>query len=53
MKGEERYLVNMLSFDETTFGIQDFKVDLRELFPLIGDRRDFYTRFEDFLESDR
>ena len=43
----------MLNYDDNVFGIQKFKLKLRELFPTEDDRRDFCARYEDFLESDR
>ena len=39
-------------YDDRAFGAQECKLDLRELFPAIDERRDFHNRFEDFLKSD-
>jgi hypothetical protein len=42
----------MLSFDDTTFGIQDCKLNLGELYPGVKERSDFKKRFEAFIASD-
>jgi hypothetical protein len=42
----------MLTFDETTFGIQKCALDLSALYPTIEERRAFDTRFDDFMKSD-
>lgn len=42
----------MLIFDDTTFGIQECKLDLSGLYPTINERLAFDTRFNDFIKSD-
>jgi hypothetical protein len=42
----------MLHFDQTTFGIQEFELDLTLLYPTIEERNKFRLRFENFLQSD-
>jgi hypothetical protein len=42
----------MLSFDDTTFGVQECELNLVELYPDLRERRDFQKRFETFVGSD-
>jgi hypothetical protein len=42
----------MLSFDDTTFGVQECKLNLAKLYPELKERRDFRKRFEAFIRSD-
>lgn len=43
----------MLSFDDTTFGIQECKLNLAELYPGVKERSDFQKRFGAFIGSDK
>ncbi len=43
----------MLIYDDKTFGIQEFKLNLLELYPAVDERRDFLARLDIFLKSDR
>jgi hypothetical protein len=42
----------MLIYDDKTFGIQEYKLNLSELYPTNDERRDFNARLDDFLKSD-
>lgn len=42
----------MLSFDDTTFGVQECELNLTELYPELRERKDFQKRLEAFVESD-
>lgn len=43
----------MLTYDDTTFGIQKCKLNLAKLYPDHDERAAFFARFEEFLASDR
>jgi hypothetical protein len=38
----------MLSYEDKLFGIQDYEVDLLELYPSRKERQDFFTRLDEF-----
>lgn len=42
----------MLIYDDKTFGIQECKLNLFELYPTVDERRDFLARLDIFLKSD-
>lgn len=42
----------MLIYDDKTFGIQEFKLNLLDLYPTVDERRSFNKRYREFLESD-
>jgi hypothetical protein len=42
----------MLVYEDKLFGIQDYEVDLLELYPSRKERQDFFTRLDEFLKSD-
>jgi hypothetical protein len=42
----------MLIYADKTFGIQEYKLNLEELYPTVVERHDFRTRFDDFFKCD-
>jgi hypothetical protein len=52
MTGIEWSVEEMLIYDDKTFGIQEYKLNLIELYPVNNERLDFLDRFNDFLNSD-
>jgi hypothetical protein len=42
----------MLTYDEISFGNQEFQLNLSKLYPNVAERRSFHARFDDFLKSD-
>jgi hypothetical protein len=44
--------LEMLSFEDTSFGVQECQLNLAELYPDSGERSDFEKRFEAFVGGD-
>lgn len=42
----------MLIYNDNAFGIQEFELNLRELFPSVDERHGFNKRFEEFITRD-
>ncbi len=42
----------MLTYDDKTFGIQEFKLNLLDLYPTVDERCSFNKRYREFFESD-
>lgn len=44
--------MEVLTFDDTTFGAQQCELNLARLYPESPERRDFQSRYEDFVRTD-